>query len=134
MDVNNVFDRLNLYNTNDYNYMASLHLPRSDAYSNIPGDDEVGDYREPGADFQPMESVSGLEATAPAGRERAWFYVNDAGKYYEWVNNQWSEVDQNRINKVLDDKAYIDMPSASTFWFLDPRKIFFGLKFSFNLN
>jgi outer membrane receptor protein involved in Fe transport len=134
MDVNNVFNRLNLYNTNDFDYMTSLHLPRSDVYPNIPGDDKVGDYREPGVDFQPMESVSRLEPTVPAGRERAWFYVNSEGKYFEWINSQWAEVDQGRLDKVLEDKAYINMPSASTFWFLDPRQIFFGLKFSFNLN
>jgi hypothetical protein len=34
---------------------------------------------------------------------------------------------------VLDDKAYIDMPNQETFTFLDPRKIFFGIRLSFDM-
>jgi len=26
------------------------------------------------------------------------------------------------------------MPNASTYWFLDPRRIFFGLRLSFNFD
>jgi len=41
-------------------------------------------------------------------------------------------VDQAKIDQVLKDKAYIDMPNQSTWWFLDPRRITFGLKLSFD--
>jgi outer membrane receptor protein involved in Fe transport len=134
MDISNLFNTLRLWNTGDYNYMSSLHLPQSKDYSNMVGDDKVGDYRALGVDFQPMQN--GVDLTQP-GRARLIYYDNNAssqtfGKYYEYANNQWSQVDQNRINKILSDKAYIDMPNASTYWFLDPRKIYFGLKLSFD--
>ncbi len=45
MDVNNLLNTHRLWGTNDQAYMTSLHLPKSPDYSNIPGDDKVGDYR-----------------------------------------------------------------------------------------
>ena len=61
MDANNLFDhrRMSLSNftgkagDQEY-YLNSLHLPESDEYDNIPGDDRVGAYRKPGVDYQPM--------------------------------------------------------------------------------
>jgi len=41
-------------------------------------------------------------------------------------------VNQATIDQINKDKAYINMPSISTFWFLNPRQIFFGLKLSFD--
>lgn len=130
MDISNVLNTRRLWNTGDYSYMASLHLPESDVYTNIPGDDEVGDYRTPGVEFQPMEHVNQLDPRG--GNESAWYYESASGKYYEWVDDQWSEVNEERVDRALEDKAYIDMPDASTFWFLDPRKIYFGLRFTFD--
>ena len=128
MDVNNVLNTLRLWNTNDQAYMQSLHLPRSEAYSNIPGDDRVGDYREPGVAFQPMENGVDFSQVGHAG---VIYYQGASGKYFEYVNSQWQEVEGGKMQKVLDDKAYIDMPNASTYWFLDPRRIYFGLRASF---
>jgi outer membrane receptor protein involved in Fe transport len=134
VDVTNVFNTLRLWNTGDYNYMSSLHLPKSKDYQNMVGDDKVGDYRALGVDFQPMQN--GVDLTQP-GKARLIYYDNNErnqtyGQYFEYVNNQWAQVDQKRIDKILADKAYIDMPNASTYWFLDPRKIYFGLKISFD--
>lgn len=134
IDVNNVFNTLRLWNTGDFNYLSSLHLPKSKDYPNMVGDDKVGDYRALGVDFQPMQS--GVDLTQP-GKSRLIYYDNNErspsfGKYFEYVNSQWSQVDQGRIDKILSDKAYIDMPNASTYWFLDPRKIYFGLRLSFD--
>lgn len=133
VDINNLLNTRRLWNTGDVNYLSSLHLPQSADYTNIPGDDKVGDYREPGVEFQPM--INGVDFTQAPGedRERAWFFQKSTGKYFQYSNGEWSEVDQNLLNKALEDKAYIDMPNASTFWFLNPRQIFFGLKFSFNI-
>lgn len=131
MDVHNVFNTLRLWNTGDYDYMSSLHLPASDAYDNIPGNDKVGDYRKPGVNFQPMEYQAVIDPDKP-GKPRAIYYEGSTGKYFECINDEWSQVSDERINKILDDKAYIDMPNASTFWFLDPRRIFFGIRLSFN--
>jgi outer membrane receptor protein involved in Fe transport len=145
VDMNNAFNTRRLWNTGDQAYLESLHLPRSEAYNNIPGDDKVGDYRKPGVEFQPMvyQAVIDLaKLPAPDKRDyRAIFYEGSTGKYWQLhqggpedlTDDKWVEVDQTRINKVIEDKAYIDMPNASTFWFLDPRKIYFGLRVSFDL-
>jgi hypothetical protein len=34
------------------------------------------------------------------------------------------------MDKILSDKAYIDMPNITSFTFLNPRQIFFGIKVS----
>jgi len=133
MDVNNVFNTHRLWNRTDQFYLASLHLPKSDTYDNIPGEDKIGDYREPGVEYQPMvyQYVIDINQT---GKERAIYYEGSSEKYFEFKNGEWSQVEQSRIDQILDDKAYIDMPNASTFWFLDPRKIFFGITISFNFS
>lgn len=138
VDISNVLNTRRLWNTGDFSYMESLHFPQSDDYTNIPGDDKVGDYRDPTVEFQPMEHVSQLDPRG--GKERAWYYEDLSGNYFQWVVDesnpdlsQWVQIDQKALDKVLDDKAYIDMPNASTFWFLNPRKIFFGLRLSFDL-
>jgi len=48
------------------------------------------------------------------------------------VNGTWQVVDRSRLQKVLDDKAYIDMPNLTTFTFLNPRNIFYGVRLSFD--
>jgi len=128
-DINNLLNTLRLWNTGDQAYMTSLHLPRSTDYPNIPGDDKVGDYREPGVAYQPMEN--GVDFTQ-VGLPGVIYYQGATAKYFEYVNSQWQEVDQGRLGKILGDKAYIDMPNASTYWFLDPRRVHFGLRVSFN--
>jgi len=133
MDMDNVLNTLRLWNTGDQDYMRSLHLPRSYVYSNIPGSDRVGDYREPGVDFQPVKGVENWDNEHLPAPDRAWYVEISTGIYREYTNGQWVEVDKSRADKLLEDKAYIDMPNASTFWFLNPRRIFFGLRFSFNL-
>jgi hypothetical protein len=133
MDINNVFNTLRLWNTGDQDYRRSLHLPKSKAYDNIVGNDKIGDYRKPGVEYQPMEYQAVIDPTKP-GKERAIYYEGSTGRYYEYANEQWSEVEKSRMDKILEDKAYIDMPNASTFWFLNPRRIFFGLRVSFNIS
>jgi hypothetical protein len=131
MDINNVLNTLRLSTTNDQEYMKSLHLPTSPDYNNIPGDDKVGNYREPGVAYQPMEN--GVDFTQ-AGLKGVIYYQGSSGNYYEYVNSQWQQVEQGRLNRILEDKAYVDMPNADTYWFLDPRRVYFGLKVSFNFD
>jgi outer membrane receptor protein involved in Fe transport len=157
VDVHNVLNTLRLWNTRDTDYMNSLHLTKSKAYDNIPGNDKVGDYREPGVEYQPMiyygdivtpedvelaaEQDISINATAPPEDYRAIYYESTSGQYWQVLENnpddpsddQWALVDQARINRIKKDKAYIDMPNASTFWFLNPRQVFFGLRISFDL-
>jgi len=135
VDVNNVLNTLRLWNTNDQNYMASLHLPASPAYPNIPGNDKVGDYRKPGVDWQPMEMIQQVDPAQPpaANKMGAIYFEMASGNYWWYQNGAWALVPQAKIQQVLGDKAYINMPNQSTFWFLDPRNYFLGVTCSFNI-
>ena len=136
MDISNVLNTLQLYNTADQGYMTSLHLPASNAYDNIPGKDKVGDYRNPSIDWQPEMYQYKVQGTTPPNDYRAIYYESSTGIYWQVVNqggaNTWQQVPQGKIDQINKDKAYINMPNASTFWFLNPRQIFFGLRFTFN--
>jgi outer membrane receptor protein involved in Fe transport len=139
VDISNVLDTRRLTNTADQDYMRSLHLPPSEAYSNIPGNDKVGDFREPTVEFQPMQYRKQVEGTTAPDDYRAIYYEGTTGRYWQVVaspgspnGRKWTEVDKARIDKILSDKAYIDMPNQSTWWFLDPRRITFGVKLSFD--
>jgi outer membrane receptor protein involved in Fe transport len=137
VDMTNVFDtrRLNLntfYDGRDQQYyFESLHLPVSNAYDNIPGKDKAGDYRKEGVAYQPMEwtrLISNVTNPLPG----VIYYEKETGRYMNFLNNQWSEVEAGRLQQVLDDKAYIDMPNMSSFWFLNPRNAYFGITATFN--
>lgn len=136
MDVYNVFNNkqmsmVSFYNFDDYeNYFSSLHLPRSDAYDNIVGDDKPGDYRKTGVPYQPIIPVGGVVGVEP--KERAIYYDRSTGKYMEHDGMEWNEVSKSRMNKIIDDKAYIDMPNQSSFNFLYPRDIYIGLRMRFH--
>jgi len=139
MEIRNLFNIKRLSGVGFYDgfdqqfYQQSLHLPESSAYDNIPGDDRMGDYRKDGVAFQPIEQVGSISSLTPAGaRPQAKYYDRASKKYYEVVNGNWSEVGKNEMQKILDDKAYIDMPNDNSINFLDPRQIFFGINLSFN--
>ena len=116
-------------------YFQSLHLPRSNDYDNITGDDKVGDYRKHGVAFQPIEMVGNVYALDEATiSNRAIYYDATTGRYMNYINGQWTEVEKKRMQKILDDKAYIDMPNHSYFNFLDMRQIFYGINISFSID
>ncbi len=127
----------------DYNdYMQSLHLPAfgSDVdtkigYVNIPGDDHGGSYRKEGVEFQPIVAYRTYAALQQLSTPstRPFYYAGDSKQYYQWVNNAWQPADQGRVDQVLKDKAYIDMPNQDTFTFLNPRRIFFGVRLTLDL-
>ena len=52
----------------------------------------------------------------------------------QYSNDAWSEVNNGKMDKILKDKAYINMPNQTYFNFLNPRQIFFGIRTSFDLN
>jgi outer membrane receptor protein involved in Fe transport len=139
-DISNLFNTKRLNNTGDLNYRKSLHLPRSEAYNNIPGNDKFGDYRKSGVEWQPIEN--GVDLNSAPSSNRAWYYDPATATYWQYTNDasipnvrdRWSQVDQNKLNQVLKDKAYIDLPNPSTYWFLNPRNITFGLQAFFNLD
>jgi hypothetical protein len=139
MEIRNLFNIIRLSGVGFYDgfdqqfYQQSLHLPESSAYDNIPGDDRMGDYRKDGVAFQPIEQVGSISSLTPASaRSQAKYYDRSSKKYYEVVNGNWSEVGKSEMQKILDDKAYIDMPNDNSINFLDPRQIFFGINLSFN--
>ncbi|MFC1568971.1 TonB-dependent receptor [bacterium] len=139
MDIDNLFNTKRLsgasfYNFFDYEfYMKSLHLPESDDWDNIVGHDMPGDFRKEGISFQPIESTSNIMDEANP-QEGVIYYEREWGRYMEFVDSAWMPVESERINKILKDKAYIDMPNQTSFNFLNPRRLFFGVKLSFDLN
>jgi hypothetical protein len=136
------FSNVAFYNYQDYlDYVGSLHLPQSTAYDNIEGKDKYGEVRAKGVDFQPMSARGPIDFNDPnaTGKEGVIYWVRDWGKYYEYINDlnlpvyqRWKVVDQGRIDKINKDKAYIDMPNKTSFTFLNPRQIFYGIRVTFN--
>ena len=142
-DVSNLFNILRLRNTSDPNYRNSLHLPKSEAYDNIPGNDKFGDYRKPGVEWQPMEYRYQIQKsdgtfTTPPEDYRAIYYEGATGRYWHVIKDPntgertWQLVDQKTIDSINKDKAYIYNPGPSTFWFLNPRTITYGINISLN--
>jgi outer membrane receptor protein involved in Fe transport len=137
-DISNLFNTKRLNNTGDQDYRLSLHLPKSDAYNNISGSDKFGDYREPSAEWQPMQSSSDFNSVPSSSR--VWYY--DGKTYWQYTNDptipnirdRWTQVDQKKIDQVLKDKAYINMPNPSTYWFLNPQNITYGLSVSIDID
>ena len=122
---------------NDYNdYMRSLHLPSnigdelSGSYINIPGEDRPGDYRSSG-EFTPIVPVADINnVTNPA--DGAIYWDKTSQSYFEHSGDQWTAVDDGRMNTIIENKQYIDMPNQAFFTFLNPRNVYFGLKLSIN--
>ena len=139
LDVNNLLNtkRLSLasfYNAFDFqDYFNSLHLPKSDTYDNIVGKDRAGDYRKEGVPFQPIEKT-GRVSEVKNPNPLVIYYERSTGKYMNFISGKWSEVENNHLDQILDDKAYIDMPNQTSFNFLNPRQIFFGIRTSFKLH
>ncbi|HDQ45618.1 MAG TPA: TonB-dependent receptor [bacterium] len=134
VDVGNLFNSLRLRNTWEQEYRMSLHLPESKAYDNIPGNDKLGDYRKPGVEWQPMEYRAAVDRSQPSVNERVIYYEGTSGTYWQYTDGAWGEVSQARIDQINKDKAYINMPNPSTYWFLNPRAVVFGARLSFDLN
>jgi outer membrane receptor protein involved in Fe transport len=128
-DISNLFNAMRLNNTYDKDYRLSLHLPKSIAYNNIPGDDKFGDYRTPGVEWQPMET--GGHSGVPSST-RVWYYDENTKTYWQYTGG-WVQVDQKKVDQALNDRAYINMPNPSTYWFLNPRTITWGLRISFDI-
>ncbi len=146
VQLNNVFNTKVLSSTGfsrfnfDYdNYMKSLHFPEdivsasTHKYENIPGNDQPGDYRVNGAEYTPIEAVANIN-TVEKPIEDLIYYDSATRRYYEYTSSSgWGRSDDKKIQKILDDKSYIDMPNYGFFTFLNPRNIFFGLKFNISL-
>ncbi|MCF6268728.1 MAG: TonB-dependent receptor [Melioribacteraceae bacterium] len=143
-DIFNVFDLKqfsnysfrNIHDRNDYMY--SLHLPENVVnelgyLNNIPGNDQLGDYRPTGVDFVPIEWVSDINDPNINPNSRALYYDASTERYMQYVDGGWSRADAAKVQDVLTNKAYIDMPNQSFFTFLNPRNIFVGISVSYKL-
>lgn len=141
LDISNVFNfkqmssSYGFYDGKDYNsYMKSLHLPGSigdqleKVYVNIPGEDKPGDYRLSG-DFTPIVPVVNLTDVTKA-ENGAIYWEKKSFTYYEFNGTAWVKVDDSRMDTIIKNKQYIDMPNLTYYTFLNPRKIYFGLKLS----
>jgi outer membrane receptor protein involved in Fe transport len=144
MEVRNLFNFKRLSGESFYDvydqqyYFQSLHLPESSVYESIPGDDRVGEYRKNGAAFQPIErsgGVNGINVTSADFNPKVIYYDIPTKRYmnYDVNSHTWVEVEKSGMQKILDDKAYIDMPNNTSFNFLNPRQIFYGVSISFKL-
>ncbi len=142
MQINNVFDSRRLSSTGFLNtddrdyYLKSLHLPEdvvnfeTQKYQNIPGDDRPGDFRNIGSEYTPIEAVANIINVNNPNAGLIYYDANTR-QYYEFVNNsEWQKVDDNKMQNILDNKSYIDMPNYGFFTFLNPRNIYFGIKFN----
>ena len=145
IQINNLFNTKRLSeagfsrtNFDRKNYFESLHLAENTGgsdeftYVNIPGDDQPGDYRDFNVDYVPIQGVRDISTIAnPVEELIYWDAVTR--DYYEFNNSTWEKVDDSRMDKILDDKAYIDMPNFKFFTFLNPRDILFGLRLNISL-
>lgn len=122
-------------------YYRSLHIPEDTfedidppPYRFVPGDDKFGEYRDYGTEFVPIEIISDFEEVGNP-LERPLYYhapgdITD-GTYYQYSDGEWQEADPQRVERVLDEKLYIDMPNLNSFWFLNPREWWFGVRYTF---
>lgn len=144
MDMNNVlntksmaqFANYGFVDGEDYNrYMRSLHLPGEildeiGSYSSVPGNDRPGDYRKSGVDFVPIESVSDIQ-NVNNPQTRALYYESTTQQYFQFTDGEWTAADNSKVNQVLSDKAYIEMPNMEPLTFLNPRNIYWGVRITF---
>lgn len=152
MDVNNVLNLKHMYfypggyapflgdSPSDWDYyMMSLHLPKDtweefdQPYVHPYGDDVPGDVRKDGKPFVPIETALTL---ADLPEDLGWLeddrrvlgYADDTKKYYEYDDGTWNAASSKFVDKVLENKQYIDMPNDAYRTFLNPRSIMFGLR------
>ena len=142
VDFNNVLNLRNMYrnslfvgNNDELNYMESLMLPLGtlpddEEGTDLYGNDQPGDFRKPGVAYVPI-IIGDLPESATS--EHPLYYVPGEDQYYEWNAGAgaFAPADQGRVNQVIDDKAYINMPNQTYFTFLNPRNVFFGIRLSF---
>ena len=140
MEIRNLFNNKTLSGASFYDsfdqqfYFESLHLPSDKGYDNIVGEDRIGDYRKHGVAFQPIEQVGQIEDLSPQEvNPRVIYYDRATERYMNVVDGVWAEVENSKMKKIKDDKAYIDMPNNSSFDFLNPRLFYFGINFSIDL-
>jgi hypothetical protein len=114
-------------------YRASLHLPWEEGTEH--GSDELGVYRSWDTDYRPIFAVDsiGIVQGAPQSHEIYWDKSNDSYRKWDDSIDDWDEtpISQSDIDKLIEDKAYIDMPNIRSMSFLNPRQITLGVRIKF---
>lgn len=135
VDVTNLFNLKYLsyagFTSNqDYlEYMASLHFDFEEGLEH--GHDRIGVYRQRGTDYVPMQETNDYTSLKTPDA-RVLYYDQPTGQYLQYSDGAWEIRTKSWVRKeILDKKAYIDMPNNTSFTFLYPREIKFGLKITF---
>ena len=116
----------------DYDdYYKSLRLPWLEGVKH--GNDKLGDYRSwdtQFVEFVPVDSLAGVQGT-PRSYEIYW--DREVDSYHRWddLTGDWVAVSQSAVDKMVEDKAYIDMPDIRSMTFLNPRQITLGIRLKF---
>ncbi|MGE5432641.1 MAG: TonB-dependent receptor [Syntrophomonadaceae bacterium] len=104
--------------TRDYEaYMKSLHLPQS-VFANI---------RDNEGNIKPLYSNIGTPGVFIYGDDKPGDYRT--GEYHAW-DEKATDAQKAEWKK---NKSYIDMPNQDYFTFLNPRDIYWGLRFSLEI-
>ena len=85
-----------------------------------------------------VQNIEKLENKTPD--KYTIYYLGDTGQYMVWndadpdddIAGVWVTENQSRVDRVLENKAYIDMPNQRAFAFLSPRDLFYGINFTFD--
>lgn len=133
-DVANLFNikRLSYAGMSDtydtYDYLESLHF--SDEFNGQKGTDKIGDYRTEGVDFRPAFDVESLAAIGDPNTTYLYYSQADE-KYFIYSDGEWVSEGNKKVDQLLEDKAYINMPNIESLTFLNPCMITLGLKINF---
>jgi len=114
----------------DYlSYMESLHFGWEKGIEH--GNDRVGEYRDWNTAYRPLEQTTDISAIGEP-KQRTIYYETNNDRYMEYTGNgSWELVNKSAVQKVLDEKAYIDMPNIHALTFLNPRKVTVGVRLNF---
>ncbi len=124
-----IFDNVVTCSNGAKNGDCSFEQKQNLPYLWVPGKDQPGDFRKRGVAFQPVEAVNDLTAITNPSTE-IWYWSKVSGSYNIWTGSNWETVSDDNVQKLHDDKAYIDMPNNLR-QFLNPRNVFFGVRLSF---
>ncbi len=117
------------------NYMNSLDIEVGPD-GKVTGKDRPGDFPKGAlnATYVPINRVADLSKVTSGIRVGEFYLDRATGAYKIREGSNWRELtseEQSRLDKAIDDKAYIDMPDFTPWTFLEMRDIFFGIKLYF---
>ncbi len=66
-----------------------------------------------------------------APHSRVIYWDATTRQYMRYVDDAWTTVSGSELDRIIDDKAYIDMPNLTYYTFLNPRQVFFGIALTY---